>query len=213
MTNKTEVELSSYYNEKENKTLVMVPMVHLNRPEFYDDVRNKLDSLRNEGFTVFYEGVVHDTENYSPEQNDTILWKFRKLIGFSLTTHYNDTNNKSTPAYFKNDKYVMQTKKNIGISDQDLRVDLSKDTIIKMYERENGVIALTECDYNTPLMEKYECESSGRHQATQTFRNGYIVKSTVDSPMNKIALVYGQAHFKWLKLDFIYNHGYREVKS
>lgn len=40
--------LISYY-EKEDRAVRTVPMIHVNKPEFYEMTKRKIDSLRNDG--------------------------------------------------------------------------------------------------------------------------------------------------------------------
>ncbi len=40
-----------------DKTIVFVPMHHVGKQEFYNDVRQKIDSLQKNGYIIYYEGT------------------------------------------------------------------------------------------------------------------------------------------------------------
>lgn len=201
---KKEVKTYTYYNDKTSKTLVAFHMFHVNTPEFFQDVKEKLDSLRKEGFVVFYEGVGFNRENYNAAEIDTFFRKFRKLAGFHLTS-YKDSTNASLPKYLTTSKYLMQTDSLMGITKEDLRVDLPLDSLINIYEKKKQEIVLTNCDFNTPLNAKYTCETLGSFSIFQTYRNDYIEKRIMESRQQKIALVYGRKHFYFLRGAFQQN--------
>lgn len=208
--NKKEVKLSKFYNNEQDKTIVFVPMVHVSTPEFYQDVKTKLDSLRTMGYVVFYESVAFDTKKYNHKELDTIYRKFRKLVGFNLT-NYKDSTNKSIPKFYSNDKYISQNNDLIGIEKNDLKVDLPADTIIKLYEKKVEKIILSDCDFNTPLQAEYNCKTLNWFYAIHTFRDDFIEKKTLASDYKKIAMVYGSEHFHFYR-GTLQSHGYTKVK-
>ena len=53
-----EIKTKVFYNQEKDKTLVIFPMLHINHPEFYADAKVKLEKLRQQGYTVFLEGVA-----------------------------------------------------------------------------------------------------------------------------------------------------------
>lgn len=98
-----------------------IGMSHIAKPEFYESVKQIVDSLRKEDYTIFYEGVGLDTSKYSKATLDTILRKQRRLLGINLT-RYKDSSNKSLPKAFKNKKYIDQTAKNTGVIYKKIRL-------------------------------------------------------------------------------------------
>ena len=154
--------MDTFYNEELNKTVVLFPMVHVSKPEFFEDVKTKLDSLRNNDFIVYYEGVgVVDSTKYSKEKYDTLILKTRKLFGFNFQSKtYSNKENESLPKAIYNDKYVAQSKGNIGIQEEDVNADVSVVEMIEVYEQKYGKIELEDCDFTTPLNSKYECDQS-----------------------------------------------------
>ncbi|TXK75777.1 hypothetical protein [Mesonia sp. K4-1] len=213
MTSKS-VKTEVFYNKKENKKLVTFPMVHLNHQEFYDDVKYKLDSLRKQNYTIFYESVKLDTTLYSKKEIDTFKMKARKLMGFHLTA-YNDKENKSLPKALRNSKYANQTHKNIGLTKTDIKIDLPLDTLLQVFELKYNKIKLGPCDYLTGLKQEYNCQqvsSFKRDDVIMSIRNQYIEYKVLNSPYNKIALVYGKNHFKELNESFK-KKGYKHLKE
>ena len=191
------VKTETFYNEELDKTLVCFPMVHLNKPEFYEDVKVKLHDLREKGYVVYYEGVKFDSLAMSKPKTDTLKRKMRKLLGFNFT-NYADSTNKSLPKIFKNKKYALQTRESIGINEKDINVDFSVSEIINNYETNHGKIILTECDLETPLNDKYECNTLPKVYENEVIvyaRNDKIFQAVKNSRHQKIALVYGRKHF------------------
>lgn len=213
--NRKTVNLSVYHNHADVRTIVFVPMVHIGKPAFYEDVSKKLDSLRHEGYVVFYEGVGFDADKYSPEELDTLKRKIRKYFGFNFTkSGYGDAHNPNLPKAFFNDKYVAQTKLNIGIKSEDINVDIPLDSLIEMFEKKEGEIQLTPCDFNTPFTAEYDCETVDVWSYTiSTYRDDFIGKKTIDSPHDKIALVYGKNHFIYAIGGIIQKNGFSKVKN
>lgn len=179
-------------------------MVHLNHPEFYEDVKHKLDSLRKLEFKVFYESVSLDTTLYSKKEIDTLKWKLRKLLGFHLTK-YNDKKNKSLPSILRNSNYEAQTKTNTGLTENDIKIDVPVDTLLQVYELKYDPIKLSTCDFLTGLKEEYHCDPASKKKRDfiiMDVRNQYIEHKVIHTKYKKIALVYGKNHFKELKKNF-----------
>ncbi|MFD2433631.1 hypothetical protein ACFSO9_08855 [Mesonia maritima] len=207
---KTEV----FYNQEKDKTLVLFPMVHINRPEFYADVKTKLEKLREKGYTVFLEGVaLKDSTAFSPEEIDTITRKMRKITGMYLS-NYKNQQNKSIPRAIRNSKYSSESYENMGLQPEDINVDIPMNELIEIYEEKYGTIKLTNCDWQTNYLE-YECETVPQVRADDIIvytRNDTIEKRVYESKLKKIALVYGGKHFDFIKGGFLGN-GYKEIDT
>jgi hypothetical protein len=177
---------------KDGKEVVYLPMVHISKPEFYDKVKHKLDSLRAEGYTVFYESIEADKDTDSLEK-DMAIRKLRKIVGF-----YPDYSNKEIFKSLQIKGFVLQTKKNTGIIDTiDTRADLSLNKLIALYEKEKGTVTLSDYDLKAPLKEKYKAGKI--NQANSNFlidslRNDHLVKMVSESKAKKIAVIYGALH-------------------
>ena len=95
--NKTKAKIHSY--KIDDKELKFVPMHHLGKKEFYDNVKNIVTDSKNNGFIVYYELISTDFTTDSLLK-DTIRRKVRKLKGFSGTYKENAEGN-----FFK--KYII----------------------------------------------------------------------------------------------------------
>src|SRR5690554_3070270 len=79
----------SHY-EKEGREVKTIPMVHVNKPEFYEMTKRKIDSLRNDGYQVLYEGINSDVTDSL--QLDILMRKFRQVTGFALMDYMDSDN-------------------------------------------------------------------------------------------------------------------------
>ncbi|WP_298156068.1 hypothetical protein [Flavobacterium sp.] len=189
-----------YTNGK--KDVQFIPMAHLNKPEKFARIRQIADSLRSQGYVIYYESV--ELENPSDSlRNETIQRKFRRVIGI-VPGDYSDKNNKSYRALAL-EGYVMQTMTNTGCDrKRDKKVDLSMDSLVALYEKERGEIKLTQCDWNTPYTEKYRCHRlkvKDQKFMALTLRNRYLSYFLTHSKDKKIVVMYGAEHEKFLEDD------------
>ncbi|SHJ17639.1 hypothetical protein SAMN04488096_109146 [Mesonia phycicola] len=210
-----EVKTEVFYNQEKNKTLVLFPMVHINHPEFYDDTKSKLEKLRQQGYTVFFESIaLKDSTVFNTQEMDTLTRKTRKISGIYMSD-YKDQKNKSLPKAIRNSNYISQNRENLGFQEQDMIVDIPMNELIEIYEAKYGVIQLTQCDWETDYLEKYECETVPQVRANDVLiytRNDTIEKRIYESKLKKIALVYGKKHFQFIRGGFMQN-GYKEVDT
>lgn len=212
---KEDVELEVLQHHMTGKTLAFVPMTHIAEPTFYEQVKFKVDSLRKDGFVIFYEGVSLSKDNKLDSlQKDTLKRKVRKLMGFHLGGGYKNKENKSLPKILRNTKkYVNQTDKNTGITKKDRRVDIPIDELIARYEKDKVEIKLTNCDWETALYEKYNCNDSYENDyVLMQLRNDYILERIRFSKQKKIALVYGSNHYKRMRYDLV-SSGFKEIEE
>lgn len=212
---KDEPKLEVLQHNMTGKTLAFLPMTHIAKPKFYEQVKFKVDSLRNEGFVIFYEGVSLTKENdLDSLQKDTLYRKIRKLMGFHLGHGYKEKENKSLPSAFRNTKkYINQTKKNTGITDCDYKVDIPIDKLIKRFEEDRIKIKLNDCDWETGLYEKYNCDDSYENDyVVMQLRNEYILERIRFSKQQKIALVYGSGHFKRMQYE-LNSSGFKPIEK
>lgn len=187
---------------KGDREIIYIPMAHLGKQTYYDEVKAFVTEKRKQGYKIYYEAVLTDTVALRKGQLDTLRLKRRKLLGFHLS-NYSDENNKSMPKCYK--KYIGQTLDNTGVSQRtDTNADLRFEEIIARYEATYGEIPLDECDYSTPLNAPYQCNpilgkrrSNSRYGFTQEFRNEHLEKLLIHSKDKKILLLYGESH--WLQ--------------
>ncbi|AWA29107.1 hypothetical protein HYN48_02840 [Flavobacterium magnum] len=179
------------------KDVQFIPMSHINKSEKFDRIKQITDSLRENGYVVYYENVkLKNSEDFA--HNDTVSRKFRKIVGI-VPGDYSD---KTQDAY-KNlalKGYVMQTATNTGIdSKRDIQADLSVDTLVSMYEKQRGRIVLEGCDWSTSFSDRYNCHKlniSDQQFMVVTLRNRHLANFVTRSKHKKIAIMYGAEHQK-----------------
>jgi hypothetical protein len=190
-------EVVSFSNNE--KTVKFIPMHHIGKPEFYEEVKLLVDSFKKEGFIVFYEGVKPYEKNDSVSL-DQYQRKFRKFIGISLdSTKYIEVLHEKN--HFKN--LVGQPKyADLGISEQDQNVDITKTELIEAYEKKFGEIQLEPGDYSMPLVKTnvlpapLKLPKKNVQDIIVTYRDQHLAKNIHLSTYNKILVIYGKAHVK-----------------
>lgn len=190
-----------YYNEDTEASIVAFSMVHIHEPEYYKNIKDSVLSLKAKGYKVYYEGVTLN-DNTDSLTVDTLVRKFRKVLGFQMFSEkgYLDPDNKSIPKYFKKKKFVMQRLENVGIDTiTDIHADMSLNQLFTTYEKEYGEIELENCDFETPFIEEYDCETTGSSfDFLQSIRDDHLAEMIENSEHKKIIIMYGAAHHKFL---------------
>jgi hypothetical protein len=192
--NKTKAKIHSY--KIDDKELKFVPMHHLGKKEFYDNVKNIVTDSKNNGFIVYYELISTDFTTDSLLK-DTIRRKVRKLKGFSGTYKENAEGN-----FFK--KYIQQPSyTDLGTDNKDLRADVNYLQLINHWEKVNGQIILDSLDLHTPFTEKFNknvfYSKSQYNKIFIEYRNDYLINLIKNSSDKKILILYGAGHRKDFK--------------
>ena len=192
--NKTNAKIYSY--KTGNKEIRFIPMHHLGKKEFYDNVKKLVTDHKNKGYVVYYELISTDFTKDSLLK-DSIRRKVRKLKGFSGS--YKDNANGS---YFK--KYIQQpTYTSLGTDSTDLRADVNYLQLINQWEKANGTIMLDSADLKTSFNEKFNKSTFyTKKQYKKIFiqyRNDYLIHLIKTSHDKKILIIYGAGHRKDLK--------------
>jgi len=203
------VKYAGVYEDKENlhtvnyneKKIVFIPMHHLGTKSFYNDVKNKIDSLKNENYYFIYE--LPSANNI----NETIVRKFRKIVKNPLSKEASYT--KQFKALYPNIKYEkplidQPSYEELGLTvENSERADADYRDVVDYYEKKYGEITLTDCDYKTSIYENYtKCKEENKVPLKQhndvlvNFRNDIVVKNIKESPHQKIAVIYGEEHMK-----------------
>jgi major membrane immunogen (membrane-anchored lipoprotein) len=197
--------------KNKEKSIVFIPMHHIGRIAYYDDVANKIDSLQKLNYIVFYEGV-NDQDKDSIIRRKNLL-KLRKIMGFypqgqkgylDTTTNIIAGKLKYKGAY----KLINQPNyKQLNIDSLTaIRADVNLTELMADFEKKNGEIKLDSCDYKLSFKDKnYKCKKAKkrirkkfRKEHVMNYRNKVLAKRIVKSKKNKIVVVYGSAHFTGL---------------
>ena len=185
-----------YDYEIGDKDIKFIPMHHLGKKAFYDDVAKKIKENKANGYIVYYEEVSSKFTNDSLLK-DTIRRKVRKLKGFHGT--YKD----NVEGTFM-DKYVLQPdSEDLGTDENDIRADVDYLQLINEWEKMNGKIILDSIDINTPFGEEYENKLDYSQKEFRSifvgYRNEQLIKMIEEGPDDKILVIYGAGHRKDFK--------------
>lgn len=178
------------------KDVDFLPMHHMGKQEFYENVKNTVIDKKNSGYVVYYELISTDFTTDSLLK-DNIRRKARKLKGFSGS--YKD--NASGSVF---DKYIQQPSYfELGIDSTDKRADVNYLQLIKQWELLNGEIVLDSIDLNTPFDEKFNKGTFyTRKEYNRIFieyRNEHLLETINASSDKKILILYGFGHLRDFK--------------
>jgi hypothetical protein len=200
--------VSLKYISNGKKQIAFVPMHHIGKKEFYDDAKNKIDSLMSKGYQVYFENVSMRVVQDSL-QKDTLYRKARKITGVDFATAfankgYIDTINNTLlgkkTSLIKEYHLVNQPKKLFPINDtvRVKNVDANFVQLIAACENKYGPIILDKYDYETKFGEKYKIKRNKElfEYFAFRFRNTVISNSILHDSNDKIILVYGSKHFE-----------------
>lgn len=202
--------------------ILFIPMHHVGRIDYYNDVAHKIDSLQELNYFVFYEGVIDDNENDSLTIKKSLL-KLRKIMGFFPQGQkgYLDTTTNIIAGKLKykgDHKLINQPNyKELKVDSLNaVRADVNLTELMNDFEKKYGEIKLDSCDYYTSFKDKvYKCTKSKRslrkkfkQEYVMEFRNASLAKKIIESNKNKILVVYGEAHFTglWYQLYLLDNN-------
>ncbi|GGG46761.1 hypothetical protein [Bizionia arctica] len=192
-----------------NKKVAFLPIQHIGKIKYYDDVSKKIDSLQKLNYVAFYESV--STELTDSAAIDLLDRKYRKIVGnLQAKSGYLDTINNKLYGNIDNDK-----KHNlINQPDYDkmnldtlkaVNADVTFEKLINDFEDKNGLIKLDECDFKTHIDSTYNCQTLSnkmqknfRKDFVLGLRNKYLAKLINNSDSTEILVIYGSAHFKGL---------------
>ena len=217
---KSEFKRYGFYDEKSKvhylsnntKEVAFIGMHHVGRKEFYTDVASKIDSLKKQGYLVFYEGV--ETESGTDSLTaDVQNRKLRKLIGSTVGEYLDTLNNKFLGKYKISKKFKMMmqpasSELNIDTI-QALRADVSFKTLVNEFEKKYYKIELDSCDFNTSLNSKtYDCELIEKKLRTTFFdetvlelRDQNLARKILEHQGNKIVIVFGSLHLTGMMVE------------
>lgn len=193
----------------EGKQIAFIETRHIGKKDYYDQMKIKIDSLKNDNYYFFLEGVQN-------KSNDTIqLLKYRKIFGNIYTNNSEEIidtiNNKiySIVPYDKEWGLISQPRYGkFGLDSLNSKiVDVDVAELVNLYEDKFQKIELDFCDYSTPLKDKYDCKRKIERKNWNEFSTDYIVAfrdekvafTTKESKKTKICIIYGQNHYEGIK--------------
>lgn len=197
--------------KKNNKTIFFLPMVHLGKEVYFNNCRILIDSLRKENFEIYYENVAYK-DNIDSIEKMTYDYKVRSILGYNPRL---SNQNKSLPKLYNKKNYILQDYNLMGLSSNDINLDLDKKSIIDSIESKYGKIKLSECDLNTKFDQDYKCKNDNDKYLfafTNEFRDPYISNQVLKLKHNKIVLIYGKQHWYFI-YPKLYKYGYKIVKG
>lgn len=184
-----------------DKDILIVPVAHIGRPEFYDALKDSIQFWKSGGYRIYYEQVIDEQEamGLDSTEMDTLQRQWRR---FSGSGGYNRDSYESALSVFKN-KVVQPDWPDMGITDSDLNADITLHDFISEYERTIRPITLTECDYSTHLDSSYMCwltDDIKRHRLPEDialhYRNEHVVDLIQAENDEKIVIIYGASHLE-----------------
>ncbi len=192
MVQAEEAELYQFSNK--NKTVGFIPMHHLGKSAFYEDVKVVVEHFKKEGYVVYYESARMD--ELDSVRQDQYNRKFRKMMG----AHIDSSGYAATfhaKGLFKNlvdqPSYLL-----LGVDSLDKRVDISKNELVDIYEKKFGPVQLDSIDLSTPLDASYpfskRLPQSQLYNIILDVRNHYLATAIKESADQKILVLYGRMH-------------------
>lgn len=189
---RTDVRVSEMSDGR--KTVKFIWMQHEGRPEFFDNVRERIEQLKTEGYVLFYEG----TRNGDSELTDREARQLRKFMGHSPSSSSRSDALKSLGDLGKD--YVVQDNSHYMnlVNTKDFNVDVTDKLMIQAYEARYGKIVLTDEDLDKPLEMDLSDDSILPYLNTKfiivDYRNKYLADKVHTAEHAKIVILYGLGH-------------------
>jgi hypothetical protein len=212
-----EVKLRVFVNTE--RKVVLVPMHHIGTELFYEDVKQKIDSLQKRDYKVYYEMISVDTIKQDNAQIILNYRKLRKLLGKAITGSENKlsiieklSNNKKVK--LKKELINQPSYKELGLNMNGAKnVDLKLDEIIAYYENKFGKIQLEDCDFANLPIEEYFCKNSNKdkdiyNEIIIELRNKKVINELEKDKTEDIAVIYGKGHFDEIE-KYLLNNNYK----
>lgn len=190
-------KVSPSYVEMRGKRIILTPIAHLGQKEFFSALTDSVKNWKGQGYTVFYEEITigpHEIEKIPMAEYETILRKFRKILGGSPTReHYGEVGETFEGAI------TQPSYAELGLDSLDINADVTFKEFVDEYERLYGPQALSECDLNTHLDSAFTCQPPLKNDIDPVkvdFRNKELVKKLVAAEQKKIVVLFGAYHIK-----------------
>ncbi len=207
------------YNEwknKENKTVIFIPMIHMGKREFYESAGKTIRFFKEQGYQVFYEEVsseVPDTALTASMIADYMEYpafplmsrkelaahvaalKLRRIVFLPERTLYKE--GVIYDPFFKT-TMPQPLYEDMGVTPDDIRVDVSLYDIVHAFEKTYGNIILKDEDFATDLRKWLAPvkKDARLDSLIVTMRDANLANWIQASDTSKIIVVYGRAHMK-----------------
>lgn len=172
-----------------NKTIAFTPIAHASTPEFYQSLKNIVDSFKGKGYIVYYEQVKKALQ---ADSIDTVSLKFRKMMGIEPTRQTYSILKKFFPDVISQPVY-----EDLGVTKSDINADVTLKSLVEQYEKLYGNITLNQCDFDTkPGTTMYNCGKlfNDLTPVILDYRNQNVANLIKASNDKKILVIYGARH-------------------
>lgn len=183
-------------NKIGEKTVVSFPMKHAGTQKFYNDIRNKIDSLKNQGYYFLFEQVQVDGKD------ELVRKKLKKITG-NITLSGEKGYVKLLKEYgviMKEELIDQPSYNDLGLDSlTSRRLDVSGADIVNYFEQTYGEIKLNKCEIETPVLAKDTCKGKvlkkkNTADAIVSYRDKMIAEGIIKENHTKVALLYGEGH-------------------
>lgn len=192
-----DIKITPKFFSAEDKQIALFPMQHIGRQEYYEDVKRNIDSLLNDGYVFFYEGLIDDI-------TDTLdYYKLRKIIHLGLPEPGRHVDLfealYESKIKFKYDLVNQPSNYDFGLTDENsFQVDMTIGMIINNVEKSKKIL-LEDCDFQNKYSENYQCKDKLLTKEEQDKyivddRDAFLANEIKNSKYPKIAIIYGRAH-------------------
>ena len=201
-----DLNIVSFFNNKQ--TVVFVPMKHAGTKSFYNNVKLTIDSLTKENYLFYTEFIDNDTtyKDYNIYSKKLLkLMKYEKLIGNDSLEGPEDFFKAlyGGKVKLKKELIAQPAYSDLGmLISKNKHVDITSKEIVMEYQRRTNTEVLLIDDFNVDR-EVYK-------DIIIEYRNRHVINELKKDSHQKIAIVYGSAHFIGIK-NRLLNLSYKET--
>jgi len=188
------------YYTFEDKSIIFTPLTHFGQKEFYDHLKDSIVHWKNNGYTIFYEGVKREPSsmNLDSISVDNLMRKWRKIVGGEQLTREGYA---ELSEVFK--KGIVQPEnEELGMDSTDINADITLLDLVSKFEEYYGEVKIDSCDYATHLDSTYTCSKKLKGNLMPIildYRNTHLVEKVIDTELYHIVVLYGKVHIKGMK--------------
>ena len=182
-----------------SRQVVFIPMVHVSRPEFYEDVQDRIAAYQAKGYVIYFEGV-RPSKFEDSLSNDELQRKIRKMLGFRPGGKSYAEMLHSAGLF--RDRVNQPQPEGLGMSSRDAVIDVTAADIVDAYEKKFGRIRLDSVDRAWRLDTTAALPRASRLAQKDVMdvllnsRNEYLAQAVHASGDSLLVIVYGLAHKK-----------------